>query len=174
MQAMVITIVIVVVAGLAMIPLSVYFQKRMSVVSLNSQVARLEKESGEYSELIKRVDEVKGKETILAKKLSTIDRLVGGQKAWIRILETLSACQAGAGDIWFTDIKTKVLLAPDAGKIELNLEGNAYSVASIVDFQELMRKSDLNLEVKKISMQPNTAGDNQQVVKFQISYKVKG
>jgi Tfp pilus assembly protein PilN len=172
-QRLVIMVVAAVAIGAASIPLSFLYFKWMSVNSLKAQAEKIKKDSSEYSGVIEKVMELEGKEASLAKKLDSIDKLVGHQSMWLKLLETLSMCQSEAGDLWLTSIRSKALQGADAGKSEITVEGNAFSVASIVVFQELIQKSEMKLETIKQDLPPSTVGD-QSVVKFTFTYKVKG
>lgn len=171
-QQLIITIVVAVAVGLASIPLSFLYIKWMSVNSLKGQAEVLKKESAEFSGVIEKVMELEAKEAALAKKLDSIDKLVARQSMWIRLLETLSACQVGAGDLWLTAIRSKAMTGADTGKIEVIVDGSAFSVASIVAFQDLVRKSDMKLEIVKQDLPPGSVG-GQAVVSFSLTYKVK-
>jgi len=172
-QQMIIMIVAAVAIGAASIPLSFLYIKWMSVNSLKAQEEKIKKDSAEYAGVIEKVMELEGKEGALAKKLDSIDKLVARQWMWIKLLETFSACQAEAGDLWLTSIQSKALQGADAGKTEILLEGNAFSVASIVVFQDLVRKSEMKLEITKQELPPSKV-EGQSVVKFTFTYKVKG
>jgi len=172
-QSTIITIVAVVAIVIASIPISFLYIKWMAVSSLRSRAEVLKKESASYSGVIEKVMELETKEADLAKKLDSIDKLVARQELWIKMLETFSTCQAEAGDLWLTSIRSKVLVGVDAGKTEITIEGNAFSVASIVVFQDLIRKGDLKMEITKQDLPPSKVGE-QAVVKFTLTYKVKG
>jgi len=172
-QSLIITIVVAVAVGLAAIPLSFLYFKWISVNSLKGQAEKIKKESAEYSGVIDKVMELETKEAALTKKLDSIDKLVARQWMWIKLLETFSACQAEAGDLWLTAIRCKALIGADAGKTEIMVEGNAFSVASIVVFQDLIRKSDMRFEIVRQDLPPSKVGD-QSVVKFTFTYRVKG
>ena len=172
-QQLIITIVAVVAIGLASIPASFLYIKWMSVSSLKAQAEKVKKESADYGGVIEKVMELEAKESSLARKLDSIDKLVGRQNMWIKLLETFSACQTEAGDLWLTGIRSKAMMGADAGKNEVTVEGIAFSVASIVVFQDLIRKSELKIEVIKQDLPPTKVGD-QSAVKFNFTYKVKG
>jgi len=172
-QQLIVMIVAAVVIGLASIPVSFYVIKWKSVISLKSQAERIKKDSAEYGGVIEKVMELEAKEASLASKLDSIDKLVARQWMWIKLLETFSACQSEAGDLWLTAIRSKALLGADTGKSEITVEGHAFSVASIVVFQDLIRKSEMKLELIRQDLPPAKIGDVS-VVKFMFTYKVKG
>jgi len=171
-QKMIITVVAVVAIGLASIPLSFLYFKWITVNSLKAQAEKIKKESADYSGVIEKVVELEGKEAVLAKKLDSIDKLINRQWMWIKLLEAFSTSQVEAGDLWLTGIRSKTLMGADAGKMEVTLEGVAFSVASIVVFQDLIRKSEMKMEVVSQDLPPSKVND-QAVVKFKLVYRVK-
>jgi len=173
-KRMFIVVAVAVGLGLLAIPLAVLYFKWMSVSLLKGKYRALEAESKNYAGIIEKVVELENKETALVKKLDAIDGLVSRQWIWIKLLETISQCQSQVGDIWFTSLKSKTLAGADAGKTELTLEGNAFSIAAVVDFQNMVLKSGLGVEFTKTNMQSAQVGTgNQTAVKFMTVLKFK-
>lgn len=173
-QRMIMTIAVMIGIGLMSIPITVYYFKWLAVASLKSDLEKVKKEAVEYAGVIDQVKELETKEKALAQKLVSIDKLVARQNVWIKLLETISNCQYQVGDIWLTSLKSKVMVGPDAGKTEITLEGQAYSIDSLVNFQGLIGKSDTPVEFTKNLVSPmNTGTSNQTVVKFTTVMKVK-
>ena len=88
-------------------------------------------------------------------------------------METLSASQAKAQDLWFVSLRSRnVVAGPDAGKLELTVQGNAFSIGSIYDLSRAMKDSDLGIEVKDPLIQNSFLGTDR-VIFFTIRILVK-
>jgi Tfp pilus assembly protein PilN len=163
-------------AVLLTIPAGFWYARWSSLAALRAELALVEAEARkpEYADVIKKVEELKAQEAAVAKKLEVLAKLLGRQATWIRVFEILSDSQSQARDLWLTAVQGKTLTAgKDAGKIEMTVQGMAYSVGSVGEFVEAFKRSELAPEAQGQNMTQATAEDGHRIIRFQVQFKFK-
>ena len=174
-ERMMMIAVVAVVAVILSVPIGIIYVKWMQESGLKADIKRIEEARVKegLTDIIERVEALKKQEKELADKLEVLAKVTGRQAGWIRIMETLSMSQAKAQDLWFISLRSKKVTAgPDTGKIELTLQGNAFSIGSIYDLSKAMKTSELGLEVKDPLIQGSALG-NERVLFFTIKVLAK-
>jgi Tfp pilus assembly protein PilN len=164
------------VAAVLTIPIGFWYIRYMTVLSLRGElkVVTAETAKPEYAGVIEKVTALETQEGDVAKKLEVLDKLLGRQATWIRIMEALSFSQARAKDLWLTGLTSKTLTAaPDTGKVELTIQGMAFSAASVNDFVSTFLKSEFNPELGTQSMTIVPGEGGQRVLQFVAVLKIK-
>ncbi len=174
MQRLMILGGVIAAAVLLTIPAGLWYERWIVAASLRSQIRAIDAESATYAGIIDKVTLLEAQEAVLAKRLDVLDKLLGRQGTWIRVLESLSFAQAHAHDLWLTSVNSKALsLGADAGKVEIALVGSAFSAASIDEFMRTLSKADLNgLEMGLVNMTVGAAG-GQQILNFNFTVRFK-
>ena len=172
MQRMIIAGAVVVGLFLLAIPIGLWYVKFMTAAVLKAEIKAKQAEANEYTEVIKKNNQLKDQETALAAKLMVLDKLVGRQSLWIKVLEAVSFSQSRSRDLWLTMLTSKPMYGADAGKIEITLQGMAFSAASVDEFMRSLKKSDFNPDVKVPDWNPAVIGD-QKVVRFIMTFSFK-
>jgi hypothetical protein len=171
-QRMVIAGAMVVGLLLLAIPIGVWYVRFVTAASLKAQIRSKQAEANEYAEVIKKNNQLKDQEAVLAVKLVVLDKLVVRQSLWIKVLEAVSFSQTRSRDLWLTSLISKQMVGADAGKIEITLVGMAFSAASIDEFMRSLKKSDFNPDVKVPDWIPALIGD-QKVVRFVMTFSFR-
>jgi Tfp pilus assembly protein PilN len=174
-ERLMIAIGVAVAIALLSIPISILYIRWVQVSGLKAEIKRIEKARVDegLTDIIERVEALKKQEKELADKLTALGKATKKQASWIRILETLSISQAKAQDLWFVSLRSKKVVAGiDAGKIELTLQGNAFSIGSINDLSRAMKASELGLEVSEPVIQGSALG-TERVLFFTLKILVK-
>jgi len=157
------------------IPIGILYVRWVQESGLKAEIARIEKAKivEQLTDTIARVEALNRQEKELADKIKALGKITSRQAEWIRIMETLSASQAKAQDLWFVSLRSRnVVAGPDAGKLELTVQGNAFSIGSIYDLSRAMKDSDLGIEVKDPLIQNSFLGTDR-VIFFTIRILVK-
>jgi len=174
-KKMMITAAVAAVAVLLTIPVGFWYIRYMQVLSLRSELKVVEAEAAkpEYAGVIEKVTQLEAQEGAVAKKLEVLDKLLARQATWIRLMEAVSFSQARARDLWLTGLLSKTLTtAADAGKVELTIQGMAFSAASVDEFLSTFQKSEFNPEVGTPSM-VTVPSEGQRVFQFLAVVKIK-
>ncbi len=154
------------------VPLGWWYLRWSTVNDLNTELRQVKAEAVGYESVIKRNEELKVQEAALEKNLKMIDKLVASQSRWIHVMEMLSSAQARARDLWLTSVSGSVLKGKDQGKIGLTVGGMTFSVASLDEFIQALRKSDLKPEVEPgFTLRAGAAG--QSAFRFTATLKFK-
>jgi Tfp pilus assembly protein PilN len=161
-------------AVLLTIPAGFWYIRWTVAAGLRAQIKAIDAESVAYAGIIDKVTLLETQEGALAQKLDVLDKLIARQTTWIKILESLSFAQTHAKDLWLTTLTSKSLtLGADAGKIELTINGQAFSAASVDDFMHTLSRADLaNLEIGLPTMTASMVA-NQPVLQFNFAIKFK-
>lgn len=173
-KRMMITVAVAAVAVVLAIPIGFWYLRYMKVLSLRAEVKLVEAEMAkpEYAGVIEKVTALEAQEAAVAKKLEVLDELLRRQVTWIRIMEALSTSQARARDLWLTGLTSKILTAaPDAGKLEITIQGKAFSAASVDEFVSTFLRSDFSPELGTQNMQ-SVLSEGQQVLQFITVVKI--
>ncbi|MEK7474526.1 MAG: hypothetical protein AAB152_02725 [Candidatus Coatesbacteria bacterium] len=164
------------VAVLLTIPVGFWYIRYMTVLGLRGELKVVVAEAAkpEYAGVIEKVTALETQEAAVAKKLEVLDKLLGRQATWIRVMEALSFSQGRAKDLWLTGLMSKVMVtAPDTGKVELTIQGMAFSAASVNDFVTTFLKSDFSPELGTQSMTIVLGEGGQRVLQFITVVKIK-
>lgn len=170
-QMMVSAAVGVVVIVLAL-PIAVLILKYSTAGKLESRLGQVRNESSGYAGIIQKVVELTAQEEVLAKRLEILDKIVGTQATWIRLLEGVSVCQQAVQDLWLTSVGSRVLSGSDAGKMEISLAGTAFSKPAVADFAKALRQNEMFGEVELVSLADAVVA-GQATVSFLVTVKFK-
>jgi len=160
------------VALILALPIAVLMVKYSAAGKLESRLGQVKRESASYTGIIQKVVELTAQEEALAKKLEILDKIVGTQATWIKLLEEVSACRQTVKDLWLTNITSRFLTGADAGKMEISLNGMAFSKPAVADFAKVLRQNGMFTDVDLASLAESTAG-GQPAVSFVINVKFK-
>lgn len=155
------------------LPIGFWYLRWQQKAQLEAAIKKIDAESVPFAGVIEKVNALNTREGALVKRLDVLDKLVSRQSFWIHVLESIGDAQAAARDLWLSGITSHAMVGADAGKIELTIDGYAYSIASAEEFERSITQSDLGVDAPTPPEYHGADILGHHVIKFTVKYKVK-
>lgn len=168
---------VAVVAGVALlsVPVGWWYVRWVALAGIESELEEVTREASKYGDVIGMNERLNTREQELVAKLKNLDRMMARQAGWIRILEALSIGQAQATDLWLTNLDSKLHQAgKDKGKVELTVQGKAFSIASVDEFVKVIVESELKPEAPEYEFSQQSVVGGRMVIGFTFKMKLAG
>ena len=173
-KRMMMTIAVAVGVGVMAMPVGWWYVRWSKLASIESELADIKQEAKKFGDVIGMNERLNNRETELAGKLENLDKMVSRQAGWIKIMEALSMGQAQATDLWLTNVTSKLHQSgKDKGKVEVTVQGRAFSIASLDEFVKTIMESELKPESAETELSQQSAVGGRTIIGFTTKMKIK-